>query len=530
MGRRGCRNVGVWRLLYLCAFLFFVLMVSSANAQGVYEAWVGWYDGPGNGEDQARAIAVDKNGYIYVVGYSDQIGDGSYQLTVITYGLNGDTLWLRRYNAAFAYDLTVDDSGYLYIAGSNADYVTIKCKPNGDTVWVRYYQGPWFLDRPNALAVDAGGNVYVTGESENIAGYEVYSECATIKYAPNGDTLWVRRLNSSPGEAIAVDTNGNVYVVIDSATIKYLPDGSTAWIRSFSGDAVALDHQGSVYVAGHSNGYFATIKFAPNGDTAWLRTYVSADSFGGNASALAVDDSGNVYVTGYDTGFPNDTILYYSGDDIITVKYDKNGDTLWTQRWNGPANLEDDSRVLKLDDSGNVYVAGYADEHLFLSYSKSVTIKYSPDGQMQWAEVFDPVPGLDFDNEAYDLAVDHVGNAYVTGWVTVDNQDFLTIKYSPCSALPGDVNSSSSITLGDIVHLLNYVFDRDYPPCLGTDPGNCWDFGLTCRGDVNNSASITLGDIVHLLNYVFDRDYPPCIGTDPGNCWTPVASGACCLL
>ena len=490
----------------------------------MYEAWVGWYNGTLNDEDIAYAIGIGKDGTVYVTGKSD------YQLTIIAYAPSGDTLWLRHYNAEFAYDLTVDDSGYLYIAGCNADYVTIKCKPNGDTVWVRYYQGPWFLDLPNALAVDAGGNVYVTGESENIAGYEVYSECATIKYAPNGDTLWVRRYNGGIGRAVAVDTNGNVYVVTDSV-VKYLPDGSTAWIRSFSGRAIALDHEGKVYVAGRSNGYFATIKFAPNGDTAWLRTYVSADSFGGSASALAVDDSGNVYVTGYDTGFPNDTILYYSGDDIITVKYDKNGDTLWTQRWNGPENLEDHSRVLKLDDSGNVYVAGYADEHLFLSYSKSLTIKYSPDGQMKWAKLFDPVPGVAFSNEAYDLAVNHAGNAYVTGWISITNQDWLTIKYSPCSSIPGDVNGIGGITLTDIIHLINFYFDKDKPPCSGSDPGNCWEPNPICRGDVDGTPGTAITDIIYLVNYYFDKSRPAtsCIGTDPGNCWTPVASGACCL-
>ena len=95
------------------------------------------------------------------------------------------------------------------------------------------------------------------------------------------------------------------------------------------------------------------------------------------------------------------------------------------------------------------------------------------------------------------------------------------------TVISGDVNSSGGITLGDVIHLLNYLFDRDKPPCLGTDPGNCWDFGLTCRGDVNNSGTLTLADIVYLLNYVFDRDNSPCLGTDPGNCWTPVASGAC---
>ena len=97
-----------------------------------------------------------------------------------------------------------------------------------------------------------------------------------------------------------------------------------------------------------------------------------------------------------------------------------------------------------------------------------------------------------------------------------------------CLAIPGDLNASNGLTLGDVIHLLNFLFDRDKPPCIGIDPGNCWAFTPVCRGDVNASGTLTLGDVVHLLNYLFDRDKPPCIGIDPGNCWTPVPSPACC--
>jgi hypothetical protein len=98
-----------------------------------------------------------------------------------------------------------------------------------------------------------------------------------------------------------------------------------------------------------------------------------------------------------------------------------------------------------------------------------------------------------------------------------------------CIAIPGDVNNSFTITLGDIVNLVNYIFDKDKLPCLGLDPGNCWAFVPSCRGDINQSGTVTLGDIVNLVNFIFDKDRLPCLGTDPDNCWTPVPSGTCCL-
>src|SRR4030066_1429004 len=81
--------------------------------------------------------------------------------------------------------------------------------------WVARYNGPGnSYDVAYALAVDDSGNVYVTGRS---AGSFTYSDYATIKYSPAGDTLWVRRYNG-PGNghdeanALAVDGSGNVYV------------------------------------------------------------------------------------------------------------------------------------------------------------------------------------------------------------------------------------------------------------------------------------------------------------------------------
>jgi rubredoxin len=102
-----------------------------------------------------------------------------------------------------------------------------------------------------------------------------------------------------------------------------------------------------------------------------------------------------------------------------------------------------------------------------------------------------------------------------------------------CLTETGEVNSLAPISLPDVIHLVNYVFDKDRPAtgCLSTSPGNCWSFIPSCRGEVNGIPPISLPDVIHLVNYVFDKDRPAtaCLGTDPGNCWTPVPTGVCCL-
>lgn len=81
--------------------------------------------------------------------------------------------------------------------------------------WVARYDGPSHsIDEVKAMAIDAQGNVYVTGSSIDDAQEENY---LTIKYDSNGTVQWVASYNG-PGDrydipqAIAVDSQGNVYV------------------------------------------------------------------------------------------------------------------------------------------------------------------------------------------------------------------------------------------------------------------------------------------------------------------------------
>jgi uncharacterized delta-60 repeat protein len=358
------------------------------NASGTQQ-WVARYNGPGNGIDRANAIAVDNAGNVYVTGTS--WGSGSnYDYATIKYNASGAEEWVVRYNGpGNDYDeataITVDSSGSVYVTGLSVgsgtldDYATIKYNASGTEQWVARYNGPGNdTDVAKAIAVDAAGNVYVTGSSIGSGSQQDY---ATIEYNESGAEEWVARYNG-PGNdvdfanAIAIDVSGNVYVTgssvgsgtdSDYATIKYNASGAEEWVARYNGpgnsidegNAIAIDSSGNVYVTGDSGGTgnfnadFATIKYDGSGTEEWVARYNGLGNDTDVATAIAIDNSGNAYVTGHSVG--SGTL-----DDYATIKYNTSGTEEWVARYNGPGDDRDVANAIAIDGSRNVYVTGWS--------------------------------------------------------------------------------------------------------------------------------------------------------------------------
>ena len=111
------------------------------------------------------------------------------------------TEWVKRYNSTGNYsdyvtDMAVDESGnvsvtgYTYYSSTNSDFLTIKYNTIGTQQWAKTYDGTYHGgDRANTIALDKQGNVYVSGESQNIYGKKVYGR---VKYSNSGIELWSR--------------------------------------------------------------------------------------------------------------------------------------------------------------------------------------------------------------------------------------------------------------------------------------------------------------------------------------------------
>lgn len=423
------------------------------------------------GSDKANTLTLDGSGNVYMTGVSPGIAYNDY--STIKYSPAGDTQWVRIYNGTgngddIAKAIAVDQNGYVYVTGASIgsdtslDYATIMYSPTGETLWEKRYNGPEkSTDEAHALAVDNNWNVYVAGFS---VGSGTFSDFATIKYSASGDTQWARRYNG-PGDstdeahALAVDGNGNVYVTgssigigtsSDYTTIKYSPVGDTLWVRRYNGPAndldgtkaLAMDAGGNVYVTGQSTGSgtgfdFATIKYSPAGDTLWVRRYNGPGDGIDSALALAVDDSGYVYVAGRSWGRGT---LY----DYATIKYSPAGETMWVRRYNGPRNAWDYANSLAVDNRGNVYVTGRSIGRS--AGSDYLTIKYNKFGCAAWAGDANGDNSVDLNDILYEL------------------NSIFKAGPNPDPFCQGDANADGNILLTDIVYLINFIFKSGPSP------------------------------------------------------------------
>ena len=386
-------------ILLLIAVAAAILSSQSAVAAG--EEWVERYDGPAGDWDQAYGIAVCEGG-VFVTGSS-------------------------------------------YAAGPNINYATVRYELDGGFDWVATYDGPaGEHDCPADIVADASGNTYVTGKSEGDANFQ---DVATIKYDAEGGEVWAVRYDGpagygDEGVAIALDDSGNVYVTgkcspsiaySDYLTIKYGADGGERWAVTYDGPIgstdmardIAVDAEGYVYVTGESAGDgtsldITTIRYAPDGTEDWVARYNGPGNSLDEVRAMALDDSANVYVTGTSHG----------GDaDIVTIKYDSEGNEKWAVLYDGPSDHNDYGVDIAVAASGRALVLGQSYD--MTSGFDWVTISYTPDGTQSWLERYGG-PGGGNDSPSA-IAVDGAGKAYATGYV--QSGPLTTLRYGQSGGL-----------------------------------------------------------------------------------------------
>ena len=189
------------------------------------ELWKARYDGPISHEDQANAMAVSPDGAsVYVAGFSDGVNRKRDFVTVAYKTSNGVQRWARRYNGPGDWNDNIKamavspDGSRIFVTGyrtgnGGRDFETIAYNAAGGRLWLRAYDGPANNDdQAAAIGVSPdGAQVFVTGV-QRTSSYA--PQWATLAYrAGSGERLWESFLDGGKPSVLSVNPTGSdVYV------------------------------------------------------------------------------------------------------------------------------------------------------------------------------------------------------------------------------------------------------------------------------------------------------------------------------
>lgn len=438
---------------YLTTLLLLLLISTTLNAQKLlYAKGIG-----GAATEQANDIAVGAAGSnTYVTGYFTGTVDfdpgagvvnrssaGLEDIFIAKYDVFGNYLDVKIIGGAgsdVANAIVIDAIGNTYITGryggtvdfdpglsvanltnvGSGDVFFAKFDASGNYVFAKSIGGAG-SDNVTAIAVDACGNIFITGHFSGTADFDPASSVTNLtstgsddifiaKYTASGNYVYAKSLpaeGSASSTDIAIDGLGNIYIIGSfRGTIDFDPAASTATKTSNS----------DTYDA-----FWA--KYDPSGNYLYVKLLAGFhDEFG---HRIELDASGNVYIHGYTNGAtdfdPGPGTISLSGA-VFFAKYNASGNYIYAKMLNEA--LDSGPGDMVVDNSGSVYITGYfagtidfdlgpgtAKLTSFGGYDDVFLAKYNAAGNYVYAI---KMGGAEID-KGTGIAMDAAGNAYVTG-------------------------------------------------------------------------------------------------------------------
>jgi Beta-propeller repeat len=384
--------------------------VSETAKESIYYAPDAWIQELSTGF--GHAIKQDATGELLIVGntnndlYGESGKDSDF--FIARYSTSSERLWTRQFASAGvlfgAADqgsaMALNASGEIYITGyvsgdfnydthlGSADLLVSKHNSSGLLMW-SYQGGSYNNDRGMAIALGSGGQAYVTGYTEGMmSGYNKGKKDIFLVEVSGGVNQWIRQVGTAydeSGEAVAVDSAGNIYIAgytkggLDSNVnqgaedyfiSKYNSSGTHQWTVQAGTEgsdevtAMAFGSSGALFVAGQTSGDLEgnlnqgstdafIAKYNTNGEHQWTKLYGTTETE--QVADLTFDEDENIYLSGFTYGEMEGSPL--QGDkDIFVLKADSAGNLLNT--WQLGDSTSNQGVGLAVDAGGHIYVLG----------------------------------------------------------------------------------------------------------------------------------------------------------------------------
>ena len=358
--------------------------------------WGTYYGGTGGfGATLSSSLRADANGNVYLSGNTDSFGG----TLIATTGAHQTT------------------------NGGQFDTYLVKFNNAGVRQWATYYGGTGF-DSGSACSVDAGGNVYFSGQTDSQSNITTTGshqqafgggqDAFLVKFNSAGVRQWATYYGGTGNEATGnntVDNAGNIYLVGSSKSSNAI---STAGSHQASYGGTSTDYDGFL------------VKFNTNGIRQWATYYGGSGEDVGNG--VYTDLSGNVFISGssistsgISSAGSHQSSFGGGANDAFLAKFNNNGVRQWGTYYGDSG--DDIGNRCSIDISGNVYLVGETSSTSGISTAGShqnafgggtndgFVAKFNTGGVRQWGSYYG---GSNTDGVAA-CVNDASGNVLITG-------------------------------------------------------------------------------------------------------------------